>query len=256
MLFSKSRKFDVSVLSILLQMICKYQSHIWCNRHLDITTTKLYVNTIVADNDPVRSFGYDQDAFYHPGLRTASTNYQDRIHVNDRQLWNLGMTRLNELHANISVESGGTLTRLLARYRETKETFAAGIAEVDAASDCRHCGGQCCLNGKYRVNVLDSLACIAAAVPTSADFSRKPDCPYGTESGCSMEPGLRPADCILFICDTIDRKLSPHGRAFLAAQEQVLRECISEASNLTGSRMGTPLLLWAGTHGSESKTKV
>jgi hypothetical protein len=50
----------------------------------------------------------------------------------------------------------------------------------------------------------------------------------------------------LFICDAIDQKLSPQARLILAAQEQLLRECIRKASGLTGEQMGTPLLLWAG----------
>jgi hypothetical protein len=60
-----------------------------------------------------------------------------------------------------------------------------------------------------------------------------------------MEPGLRPADCILFVCDAIERKLSPQSRLVLAAEERDLRECIQEASCLTGEQLGNPLLLWA-----------
>lgn len=166
--------------------------------------------------------------------------------MDDWQLWDLGTVRLKGLLADLQVGTGLTLTQLMTRYREAKEAIAAVVAEVDAASVCRECGGQCCLNGKYRINVFDVLARIAAQIPTSADFSQKPVCPYGTDAGCTMEPGLRPADCVLFICDAIDQKLSPQVRLILAAQEQVLRECILKASSLAGEQMGTPLLLWAG----------
>jgi hypothetical protein len=174
---------------------------------------------------------------------------QDRIYVDDRQLWNLGTVRLKGLLADLPGGTGLLLTQLLARYRRAKEAFAAVVAAVDAASVCRECGGQCCLNGKYRINVIDTLARITAEIQTPADFSQKPVCPYGTDAGCTMEPGLRPVDCVLFICDAIDRKLSPQGRLLLAAQEQVLRECVIEASRLTGEQMGTPLLLWAEKSG-------
>jgi hypothetical protein len=173
--------------------------------------------------------------------------------VDDRQLWNLGTVGLKCLLADLSVGTGFTLTMLLTRYRKAKEAFAAVVAEVDAASVCRECGGQCCLNGKYRINVLDTLARIAAEIPTTADFSQKPVCPYGTGAGCAMEPGLRPADCVLFICDAIDQKLSPQARYILATEEQDMRECIRKASGLTGELLGTPLLLWAGKTGAESK---
>jgi hypothetical protein len=178
---------------------------------------------------------------------------QGRIYVDDQQLWNLGSVRLKGLLADLSVGTMLALTQLLTRYRKAKDALAAVVAEVGAACVCRECGGQCCPNGKYRINVLDTLARIAAEIPTSADFSRKPVCPYGTDDGCAMEPGLRPADCVLFICDSIDQKLSPQARLLLAAQEQLLRECLHDASLLTGEQMGTPLLLWAEKSGTQSK---
>ena len=188
------------------------------------------------------------------GNRTRLTNCfnqyninkkQDRIYVDDRQLWNLGTERLKGLLADLPVGTGLTLTKLLTRYRQSKEALAATVAEVDAASVCRECGGQCCLNGKYRMNAFDSLACLAAQTTTSAEFTQKPVCPYGTDTGCTMGPELRPADCVLFICDAVDQKLSPQARLNFAAQEHILRECLHEASCLTGEELRTPLLLWA-----------
>jgi hypothetical protein len=176
--------------------------------------------------------------------------------VEDLRMWNLGIERLTGLLADFSAGNRQSLLELLTRYRKTKETFAEVVAEAGAASDCRDCGGQCCLNGKYRVNVFDALARIAAQVPTSADFSQKPVCPYGTDAGCTMDPGLRPADCVLFICETIDRKLPPQAGLILAVQEQALRECLLEASVLTGEPVTTPLLLWAGKTLTKSKLKV
>jgi hypothetical protein len=165
--------------------------------------------------------------------------------VDDQQLWNLGSERLKGLLAELSDETGLRLTLLMGRYQKAKEDLAEVVAEVDAASACRECVGQCCLNGKYRINVFDAMARIAAQIPTTTDFSQKPVCPYSRYEGCTMEPGLRPADCVLFICAAIDQKLSPPARLALAAQEQDIRECIREASSLTGELMGTPLLLWA-----------
>ena len=165
--------------------------------------------------------------------------------MNDQHLWNLGTVRLKALLADLPVAKGLTLTQLLIRYREAKEAFAAVVASVDADSVCRECEGQCCLNGKYRINVFDALARTVAETPTSADFFQKPVCPYGTDTGCTMEPGLRPADCVLFICEAIEQKMSPQARLILAGQEQELRECIRKASRLTGEPLGNPLLLWA-----------
>ena len=176
--------------------------------------------------------------------------------MDDTQLWDFGMARLNALLSSLPVESSEVLADLLARYRAAKEDLAAVVAAVDAAAICCECQGQCCLNGKYRMNVCDALACLAAQTAPTVDFTRKPVCPYGTAAGCTMEPGLRPADCILFLCDGIDRKLSPHDRLLCAELEQILREFIREASRLTGEQVGTPLLLWAEKQNTSSKFMV
>ncbi len=163
----------------------------------------------------------------------------------DQQIWHSGNDLLKALLVGLPADALLSLTPLLNRYSQTKEALAAGVAGVDAASVCRECKGQCCQNGKYRINVLDTLACVAAHFPLSADFTQKPVCPYGSDAGCSLQPGLRPADCVLFVCDAIDRRLAPQMHVILAELEQQLRECIHDASYLTGEPMGTPLLLWA-----------
>lgn len=165
--------------------------------------------------------------------------------MNDQQLWNLGIARLECLLKDLSDDRMQALTELLDRYRKAKEAYAAVVAGVGAAYVCRQCAGQCCLNGKYRVNVLDALVGISAKIPAVTDFLQKPLCPYGTDAGCTMGPGLRPADCILFVCDAIDRELTQQSRLVLAAEERALRECIRMASSLTGEQLQSPLLLWA-----------
>ena len=165
--------------------------------------------------------------------------------MDDQQLWNLGFIRLKALYSGLAPETAHGLAALLDRYCQTKEALAAVIADIDGASVCCHCGGQCCMNGKYRINVLDSLALITRQSMPPVNYIQKPVCPYGDQDGCSMAPGVRPADCILFICDALDEKLTPHSRMMLATGEQQVRECIEQASRLTGEELKTPLLLWA-----------
>lgn len=166
--------------------------------------------------------------------------------MTDQQAWDLGTVKIQELLTNLPAGVLSALSELLSCYYQTKETLAATAAGVDSNSICRQCGGECCLNGKYRINVLDYLAHVVSETTISVDFSQKPLCPYGTLAGCTIELGLRPADCVLFLCDAIDGKLSPESRMIVADQEQTLREVITKASRLTGEAMKTPLLIWAG----------
>lgn len=165
--------------------------------------------------------------------------------MDDLILWQRGSTRIRELLLTLQAKDGMILSRLLDRYRKAKEALVAVTAVIDAASLCRECAGQCCLNGKYRISVLDLLGCVSENTSVTPDFTSKPGCPYGTLNGCTFAVPMRPADCVIFICDTIDRRLKPQERLILATQEQILRDCVLEATQLTGEPMGTPLLIWA-----------
>jgi hypothetical protein len=168
--------------------------------------------------------------------------------VDDQQSWNLGTVRLRGLLEDLHSDNREMVMLLLATYRQTKESLVSLVAGIGSATVCQECGGQCCQNGKYRITVLDYLACLADEINFAADFTQKPLCPYGTNTGCTLEPGFRPADCVLFICDTLEKKLSAQARLLFAVQEKLLRECIRDASRVVGLNAGTPLLIWADNH--------
>lgn len=92
--------------------------------------------------------------------------------MDDQQLWRFGDVRLKAVLADLSPEARVVLTYLLSGYRKAKESLAAVVADVDAASVCGECGGQRCQNGKYRMSVFDALARTRAKTPASAVFPR------------------------------------------------------------------------------------
>jgi len=165
--------------------------------------------------------------------------------VSDQKLWQDGQVSLNALLSDISPAAKKPLLELLSGYRVGKESLAAITLAADSETICRDCGGKCCLNGKYRVNVFDGLSLCAAGISVVPDFSQKPMCPYSNAGGCILEPGFRPLDCILFVCDSLEGQLPDSDRVDLTALENNLRECLSEASLLLNINLGTPLLLWA-----------
>lgn len=168
--------------------------------------------------------------------------------MDDQQLWQHGLRSANRLLINnIPLVRKQLLEELLVTYRWGKESLVAITLAVDSDTSCRDCAGQCCLNGKYRMNILDVLSHCAAGVTVIPDFSQKPLCPYGTVMGCTMEPEFRPADCVFFICDILDNRLSDSARTELTSGENAIRECLLTASRLLSISMATPLLLWAET---------
>lgn len=165
--------------------------------------------------------------------------------MDDQQLWQHGLRFLNTLLNDMPHDKKIQLSELLGDYREAKESQAAITLAIDSKTACSNCAGQCCLNGKYRMNVIDALSCSTADISVLPDFLQKPLCPYGNALGCKLEPGFRPADCILFICDTLDRRLSNYTRTDLSRCENAIRECFHKASQLLDVPVTTPLLLWA-----------
>ena len=165
--------------------------------------------------------------------------------MNDQQLWQHGLQLLRTLLNDMPHDRKKQLSELLCGYRGVKESQAAIIMAIDSKTACSDCEGQCCMNGKYRMNVLDALSVIAAGKSLLPAFLQKPACPYGDELGCKLEPGFRPADCILFVCDILDMRLSDDNRNDLNMHESALKDCLQKASRLLGMTLNTPLLLWA-----------
>jgi hypothetical protein len=165
--------------------------------------------------------------------------------VDEQQIWDHGVRSIKKMFADLPRVKMLQLSELLAVYRQEKENLAAVILRIDSETTCRECAGQCCLNGKYRINVLDLLSHCFADLLVTPDFEQKPLCPYGTVRGCLMEPGFRPADCIRFICDALDVQLSVLDRSALNVREKALRDCLRSATHLLGMPTATPMLLWA-----------
>lgn len=165
--------------------------------------------------------------------------------MSDQKLWQDGLVSLNVLLSDLLPAAKKPLQELLSGYRIGKESLAAITLAADSETICRDCAGQCCLNGKYRVNVFDGLSLCDAGISLMPDFSQKPLCPYSNAGGCILEPGFRPLDCILFVCDSLESRIAGPLRADLAGLEKDLRDCLREASLLLNINLGTPLLLWA-----------
>jgi hypothetical protein len=164
--------------------------------------------------------------------------------MNDQEAWQRGVRFVEEIHGRLPRHTLEQLEGLLESYRRHKGEMLALTAGSDAL--CRDCGGQCCLNGKYRFSGLDLLALLDQQVQLpSPDFAQKPLCPYGDAGGCSMEPAFRPLDCVQFICGAVERVLDERAASALALLEQELRRSVQQAEALLEQPLGRPLLLLA-----------
>jgi hypothetical protein len=164
--------------------------------------------------------------------------------MNDQEAWQRGVRFMEKIHDRLPRHARQQLGELLDSYRRHKGEMLALTAGSSAL--CRDCGGQCCLNGKYRFSGLDLLALLDQQVPLPVpDFAQKPLCPYGDDGGCGMESAFRPLDCVLFICGAIEEIMSETAANALALLEQKLRRYVRQAETLLEQPLGRPLLLLA-----------
>jgi len=164
--------------------------------------------------------------------------------VDDQQRWNRAVKAADNGYEGLGPGMRLKLDVLVKRIMRLKEDLLEQTLAVGGASICRACSGQCCLNGKYHVSVLDLLAYRMAGVePVLPDFTRSPACPYSGETGCLMQPCFRPMTCVVFNCEQVEMEMGPDKRTALYATERLLREAISQASRIAGRRLDRALLL-------------
>lgn len=165
--------------------------------------------------------------------------------MNDLADWTRACGHIDRMLAGMPEGERLELATMAMTYRRLKEQLADLGERADAAALCRACRGACCENGKYRMNVFDALALRLADRPMPRpDFDQRPLCPYGSAGGCHLSAAFRPADCVTFVCNSIDARLDRQTRELMEAVEEQLRECLRQAERSIGTGLARPLLLF------------
>lgn len=124
-----------------------------------------------------------------------------------------------ELPAEEAAWLRGRLHRIADLQRQLHQLFLA----ADGLDVCLRCAGACCGSGTHHLTLANLLALIdgGEGVP-SPDFSRS--CPWLGENGCRLSPGKRPFNCVTFVCEQIEQRLSQEQLAAFYRLEKELRE--------------------------------
>jgi hypothetical protein len=169
-------------------------------------------------------------------------------HVDDQQRWDQAVKAADSDYEGLDSATRAQLAVLIGQIMRLKEGLVDQVLAAGSASICRECAGQCCLNGKYHVSVLDLLAYrIEGAEPVVPDFTAVPACPYSGTAGCRMPPRFRPMTCVVFNCELVEERVGQDERAALCATENLLREAIAQANRVAGRRLDRALLLSCDT---------
>ena len=112
----------------------------------------------------------------------------------------------------------------LQRIGALKEGLHEFFLRAQGVVICGRCGGACCERGKNHLTLVEMLAHLLQGQELpSADFSRS--CPFLGADGCRLPIDRRPFNCITFICQEIEDRLSETDRKAFYALEKELRRC-------------------------------
>lgn len=184
-----------------------------------------------------------------PGNRTRLTDCFSQFYfhgndLDDQQRWEQAVAAANARYEGLAAESRAGLDELIKRIMGLKEELIERTLSAGSASICRACAGQCCLNGKYHVSVLDILAYRTSMTEAlTPNFNANPACPYSGPAGCLMPPRFRPMTCVVFNCELIEGSMPPKELAALYLCEKQLRGAIARTNLVAGQRLDRALLL-------------
>jgi len=171
----------------------------------------------------------------------------------DTLLWRTVTRRLRSELDRLSVEELAWIEGRVHEVSLIQERLHALFLEGGGPDLCGNCGGDCCDRGKYHVTLVNLLALYLEENDfAEPDFSRP--CPFLSERGCRFSPAHRPFNCVTFLCEEVENRLSAERQKTFYALEKSLRTLYEDfdrrfaASSLRGillrceSLGGRPLL--------------
>ncbi len=163
--------------------------------------------------------------------------------VTDQESWSAAVAAVSREYELLPGLLRERVAEICDEVAAVKNAYQGLAATVDADGICADCRGLCCGHGKHHFTVVDLLGYLAAGRQLFVPDFGNPLCPYHTGSGCLMEPGLRPLNCIIFLCDRLDDLLPEPAKGELSSLETELRRLYLCMELLLGSRFGNGLLI-------------
>jgi len=140
-----------------------------------------------------------------------------------QQLWSQLVTQVTAELADLPADERSWLEAQLQLVADLQRQLHALFEQANGAEICRDCRGECCGHGSYHFNLANLLGYLVSGEPLlTPDFTA--GCPYLAAGGCQIPVGLRPFNCVTFICETIEQRLPVGQRKRFYALERQLRQ--------------------------------
>jgi hypothetical protein len=140
----------------------------------------------------------------------------------DIALWAQTLARVRQELTDLPVDQRAWLVDQVARIGTLQGELDRLFRAINGPAICTDCLGGCCSRAKHHLTLTNLLAyLLAGEEPPLPDFTLA--CPMLGPDGCRLPVTRRPFNCIIFLCEAVDRELSAEQRDAFAGIESELR---------------------------------
>lgn len=140
----------------------------------------------------------------------------------DTALWLQTLARTRRELAELPPAQRDWLAAQANRIGELQLELDRLFRAIGGPAICTDCLGGCCSLARHHLTLTNVLACLLAGEePPQPDYTLP--CPLLGDQGCRLPAARRPFNCIIFLCDAVDRQLSNEQREAFARVEAELR---------------------------------
>jgi hypothetical protein len=145
----------------------------------------------------------------------------------EQRLWQDTVTRIGTELSRLPSSERGWLERHLVEIGDAQQRLHQLFLLAGGSDLCAACDGACCDCGRNHLTLANLLAILVdGGEPPTPDFTAA--CPLLGAQGCRLPAAQRPFNCVIFLCDTLEARLSPLELRQFHAVEQTLRRLYRE----------------------------
>jgi len=152
------------------------------------------------------------------------------------QQWQHIVTSVQQELFSIAEDERQWIEQHLANIHELQLQMQQLFTQADGLNQCCQCQGGCCDHGHNHMTLVNLLSSLLAHKLPKADFNKS--CPFMGSHGCTLTVETRPFNCVTFICDKIENRMSASQREeFYDLEHQLRAQYLAFDQRFIGSSM-------------------
>lgn len=162
--------------------------------------------------------------------------------MTEKEKWDLGVVAVRREYKGLSPALKAEVSRCAFAIKSCKKEIHLITEEAGSADICALCNGECCKSGNNHFRGVELIVYLNDGRELFTPCFEGEICSCLGEFGCLMEPEYRPYNCITFICERVEDKLTPSEKERYYALALDLRAFYTELEQLSGNRFNYSLL--------------